>query len=197
MVLIKESTCQCQRCGINSGVRKISWRRKWQPTPVFLPRKSHGQLGGLQSMGSQKSHTTEATEHAGRWGPSLVVGPDQAHQSLLGVHQPQDSARRLGAGKTPCRPERLPLPLLAASSSSSARPRLHFPCMWTSEGAGEDSVSGIHRMETVRRLGSPKRPSRAPGLPRLTPPQPATHRSLARKGLPRQILIDFSLPLCL
>ena len=24
-------------------VRKISWRRKWQPTPVFLPGKSHGQ----------------------------------------------------------------------------------------------------------------------------------------------------------
>ena len=57
-------------------------------------------------MGSQKSHTTEATERAGMWGPSLVVGPDQAHQSLLGVHQPQDSARRVGAGKTPCRPER-------------------------------------------------------------------------------------------
>ena len=24
-------------------VRKIPWRRKWQPTPVFLPGKSHGQ----------------------------------------------------------------------------------------------------------------------------------------------------------
>ena len=24
-------------------VRKILWRRKWQPTPVFLPGKSHGQ----------------------------------------------------------------------------------------------------------------------------------------------------------
>jgi len=24
-------------------VGKIPWRRKWQPTPVFLPRKSHGQ----------------------------------------------------------------------------------------------------------------------------------------------------------
>ena len=23
-------------------VRKIPWRRKWQPTPVFLPGKSHG-----------------------------------------------------------------------------------------------------------------------------------------------------------
>jgi len=24
-------------------VWKISWRRAWQPTPVFLPRESHGQ----------------------------------------------------------------------------------------------------------------------------------------------------------
>ena len=35
-----ESTCQyrkCRRHGFNSRVRKIPWRRKWQPTPVFLP----------------------------------------------------------------------------------------------------------------------------------------------------------------
>ena len=29
--------------GQNSKVRKIPWGRKWQPTPVFLLRKSHGQ----------------------------------------------------------------------------------------------------------------------------------------------------------
>ena len=35
-------------------VGKIPWRRKWQPTPVFLPGKSHGQrTGGIQSMGLQ------------------------------------------------------------------------------------------------------------------------------------------------
>ena len=31
----KESTCQCRRLGFNPWVRKIHWRRKWQPTPVF------------------------------------------------------------------------------------------------------------------------------------------------------------------
>ena len=36
----KESTDQCRRRSFNPWVRKISWRRKWQPTPVFLPRKS-------------------------------------------------------------------------------------------------------------------------------------------------------------
>ena len=39
----KESTCRCRRCrrhGFNPWVRKIPWRRKWKPTPVFLPGKS-------------------------------------------------------------------------------------------------------------------------------------------------------------
>ena len=31
------------RCGFNPWVGKIPWRRKWQPTPVFLPGESHGQ----------------------------------------------------------------------------------------------------------------------------------------------------------
>ena len=39
----KEYTWQCRRCRFNPWVRKIPWRRKWQPTPVFLPEKSHGQ----------------------------------------------------------------------------------------------------------------------------------------------------------
>ena len=37
----KEPTCQCRRstrCGFNPWVRKIPWRRAWQPTPVFLLR---------------------------------------------------------------------------------------------------------------------------------------------------------------
>ena len=39
----KESACQCGRPKFNPWVGKIPWRRKWQPTPVFLPGKSHGQ----------------------------------------------------------------------------------------------------------------------------------------------------------
>ena len=30
------------------------WRRKWQPTPVFLPGESHWKPGGLLSMGSHR-----------------------------------------------------------------------------------------------------------------------------------------------
>ena len=39
----KESACQCRRPGFNPWVRKITWRRKWQSTPVFLPGESYGQ----------------------------------------------------------------------------------------------------------------------------------------------------------
>ena len=39
----KESACQCRRCGFDPWIWKILWRRKWQPAPVFLPGKSHGQ----------------------------------------------------------------------------------------------------------------------------------------------------------
>ena len=32
-----------QETGFDPWVGKIPWRRKWQLTPVFLPRESHGQ----------------------------------------------------------------------------------------------------------------------------------------------------------
>ena len=35
---------QCGRAVFNPWVRKIPWRRKWQPTPVPLPGKSHGRM---------------------------------------------------------------------------------------------------------------------------------------------------------
>ena len=49
----KESTCQFRRRRFDPYVWKISWRRKWQPTPVFLPGKHHGQksLAGCNPWG--------------------------------------------------------------------------------------------------------------------------------------------------
>ena len=38
----KESAYQCRGCKFNPCFRKIPWERKWQPTPVSLPEKSHG-----------------------------------------------------------------------------------------------------------------------------------------------------------
>ena len=41
----------------------MHWRRKWQPTPVFLPGESQGwgTLGGCRLWGCTESDTTEAT----------------------------------------------------------------------------------------------------------------------------------------
>ena len=59
----KESTCQCMRCrkcGFDPWLGKIPWRRKWEPTPVFLPEKSHGQrsLVGCGPRGRKESAMT-------------------------------------------------------------------------------------------------------------------------------------------
>ena len=43
----KESACQWMRSRFSPWVGKILWRRKWQPTPVFLPGKSPGQTNSV------------------------------------------------------------------------------------------------------------------------------------------------------
>ena len=44
--------------GFDPWVRKISWRRAWQPTSVFLPGESHGQksLVGYSPRGGRVGH---------------------------------------------------------------------------------------------------------------------------------------------
>ena len=60
----EESICRCKRCRrheFNPWVRKIPWRRIWQPTPVFSPGKFHEQrsLEGYSLWGRKESDTTE------------------------------------------------------------------------------------------------------------------------------------------
>ena len=52
---------QCRRPGFDPWVGKIPWRRKWQPTPVSLPGKSHGQrsLVGCSPWGRKELGMTE------------------------------------------------------------------------------------------------------------------------------------------
>ena len=63
----KEPTWQCRRCrrhGFDLWVGKISWRREWPPTPVFLPGESHRGSWWATVRGVAELDTTEATEHA-------------------------------------------------------------------------------------------------------------------------------------
>ena len=63
---VKEFACQCRRHKrrrFDLWVRKIPWKRNWQPTPVFLPEKFCGQrsLVGYSSLGHRELDTTEHT----------------------------------------------------------------------------------------------------------------------------------------
>ena len=52
----KESACNAEDPAFNPRGGKIPWRRKYQPTPVFLPGEFHGQrsLVGNSPWGSQR-----------------------------------------------------------------------------------------------------------------------------------------------
>ena len=52
-----------KRGGFDPWVGKISWTRKGQPTPVFLPGESCGQrsLADYSPWGCKESDTTEVT----------------------------------------------------------------------------------------------------------------------------------------
>ena len=57
-----KSIClQCRRPGFDPWVRKIPWKRKWQPTPVLLPGKSHGRMSlvSCSPWGHKELDTTE------------------------------------------------------------------------------------------------------------------------------------------
>ena len=57
-----KSVClQCGRPGLDPWVGKIPWIRKWQPTPVLFPGKSHGwrSLVGYSPWGHKELDTTK------------------------------------------------------------------------------------------------------------------------------------------
>ena len=71
----KACTCQCMRPGFEPWVREIPWRRKWEPTPVFLPGKFHGQrsLVGYSPWGCKRiGHNLAAKQPKGGWVPNSV-----------------------------------------------------------------------------------------------------------------------------
>ena len=55
-VVKKKKACQCRRLGFNPWEGKSPWKRKWPPTPVFLPGKSHSQrsLAGCSPWGRKR-----------------------------------------------------------------------------------------------------------------------------------------------
>ena len=70
----EESAWPYRKCGFDLWVGKIPWRRKWQPTLVFLPGKSHGQrsLVGYSPQSRRRVGHSLGTEHAHRWGSKYL-----------------------------------------------------------------------------------------------------------------------------
>ena len=58
--VVKNPPANAGDAGWIPWVRKVPWRKKWQPIPVFFPAKSHEQrrLGGYSSSGHKESATT-------------------------------------------------------------------------------------------------------------------------------------------
>ena len=63
--VVKNPPASAEDMGSIPGVEKIPWRRKWQPTLVFLPWKSHGQrsLGGYNPWGHKRVRHNFLTKH--------------------------------------------------------------------------------------------------------------------------------------
>ena len=62
--------CQCRRHRrheVNPWVGKIPWWKKWQPIPVFLPVKTHGQrsLAGYSPLSYKELDLAGVTEDTG------------------------------------------------------------------------------------------------------------------------------------
>ena len=75
---------QCRKCGFNPWVRKTPWRRKQQPTPVFLPEKSLGQrsLEGYSPGGRKRVRHDLATEQ--QYSPVYIYHILFIHSSVDG-----------------------------------------------------------------------------------------------------------------
>ena len=88
----KESSCQCRRhrsCGFNLWVRKIPWRRKRQPTPVFFLAKSNRQRNraGYSPGGCKTSDSTEWLNNKGPKTKRQIYHQIQSHGRLPFVWQ--------------------------------------------------------------------------------------------------------------
>ena len=87
LVVKNPSVGQCRGRKFDPWVRKIPWRRKRQPTPVFMPGKSHGQSGlagdspwghkrigyNLATKQQQKNHQGRKSSLSGNTGEVVIL----------------------------------------------------------------------------------------------------------------------------
>ena len=91
---------QCRRQGFDPQVRKIPWRRKWKPTPVFLPGESHGQrsLVCYSPLGHKQSNTTEQLTHTHNPTTAFVPEGKWAGSKRHAMMTPEDTPELYSLG---------------------------------------------------------------------------------------------------
>ena len=127
---------QCRRPRFSPGVRKICWRRKWQPTPVLLPGKPHGERSleghspwGCQSRTQLSNQTTTTIMSSGHQFSSVTQSCltlcDPMNHSMPGLpvyiqlpELTQTHAHRVGDAIQPSHP-------LSSASPPALNPSQH------------------------------------------------------------------------
>ena len=119
--LLVAPACQFRRRGFNPWMGNVPWRRKWQPTQLFSPGKSHGQksLAGYSPWGRKRVGHDWVTKHVG----CMTLDT----QTRLDTCDTGDSVR-IRDGKDTCKylftcvPQRLPSSWIYSSSHSFTHP---------------------------------------------------------------------------
>ena len=164
----KESTYQCRRLEFDPWVGKISWRRKRQPTPIFLPEKSHGQRS-LEALARGKSSCTDVesgqscTVCRGTCVPMLSTGSRAVLCRNTLQELSQGSSLRLAR-------------LVMWKGQVRGQEHLHLPVSWhppsVSKGTGLTDTAGPLRFPAAHLESSGPRTTDAgvacpPGVPGL------------------------------
>ena len=96
---------QCRRCRFDPWVGKIPWRRKLQPTPVFL----HGKSRGWRSLAGHSPGVS-------RVGHDLVINHHHYAEELLSIYSAYNSLHLLTSSSQSFPPP-APTPLATKFSS--------------------------------------------------------------------------------
>ena len=136
--------------GFNPWVGKVPWRRKWQPTPVFLPGESHGQrsLVDYRPWGCKESDMTEQLSMEGNipFGWNLRKGSIAREVFNLGSIEQAVSVMSLNSHIVKC---------LHSVSSWHPSPRqvCELPALSPVPSAGNLNIQGTVGLWVPQQLG--------------------------------------------
>ena len=179
--LVPPAACQCRNCGFNLGSEDPR-RRTRQPTPVFLPGKSHGQksLTGYSPWGRKESDTTERL--------STYTHTYTSHPLAPSCNRPPN---RFVCNQVPWGPQVSEFQAPRAHPQLLVSPQLPPPpggCRWLVRGGVRKQI-GLHLPPRLLACGSGQAPALcAPGQKRTgAPASPRRRRWTRRAGLPCRV----------